>query len=364
MNSSCVESARNSGYKPRNAGLGKRRIVNRSPLSHSNSQRSGTVRLRILLLVLSVLLFSTGAFGQSTSTSSSSTSIVTSQATSSKASTSSSSSITTVKATGTSSSAAPTSTQKSTDEGTVVTGTGELPVPFDTSMGKSITSATCSAFFTLFLGDPEFRKCLPLSAMLQNSKSFFDITKKSGFATTRVLDSSCSADFAKCSTKMQYYAKEIRTDARCGAEIAAKNQLAVQAYAAFLAYPALFKAGCLKSDTGSYCYVDAVTNVTSPSDSHIYFLPLGIKLPGGSRPTCSSCTQETMQIFQEYAGSSGQPLHNTYMPAAQLINMACGPQFVNTTVTVNSMASNQKSIQSTLPILLTFAVLLTTNFFL
>ena len=103
---------------------------------------------------------------------------------------------------------------------------------------------------------------------------------------------------------MEYYGREIKLPERCGTEFKGKDQLVIQAYAAFLAYPILYKAGCLKSDSGSYCkytqlgtrhgwttnahnvgYVDAVTNVTSPDDSHIYYLPLGVKMPGGSRPT-------------------------------------------------------------------------------
>ncbi|KAF8430503.1 hypothetical protein BGX38DRAFT_1061645, partial [Terfezia claveryi] len=207
-----------------------------------------------------------------------------------------------------------------------------LPKPFDTSIGKTFVSTTCPAFFNLFLDDPDYINCLPLSAMLQNSKSFFDITKKSGFATTRVLDVACDVNYTKCAAKMEYYGKEIKTPERCGMEFGRRDPLVIQAYASFISYPTLLKAGCLKSDSGSYCYVDAVTNVTSPDDPNIYFLPLGLKLPSGSRPTCSSCAQETMRIFQEYAGNASLPLSETYVPAAQQLNMECGPQFVNTSV--------------------------------
>ncbi|KAF8422392.1 hypothetical protein EV426DRAFT_515311, partial [Tirmania nivea] len=231
------------------------------------------------------------------------------------------------------------------------------PKPFDTSIGKTFASTTCPAFFNLFLNDPDYINCLPLSAMLQNSKSFFDITKKSGFATTRVFDVACSVDYEKCAAKMEYYGREIKTPERCGTEFGRKNLLVIQAYASFISYPSLFKAGCLKSDSGSYCYVDAVTNVTSPDDPHIYFLPLGLRLPGGSRPTCSSCTQETMTIFHQYAGNASLPLSETYVPAAQQLNMACGPQFVNTSVTPTSNAATIPALPST-TLLITVAALL------
>ncbi|KAF8471806.1 hypothetical protein BDZ91DRAFT_653315 [Kalaharituber pfeilii] len=219
------------------------------------------------------------------------------------------------------------------EDGIPVQGTDDLPTPFDTNMGKVFTTTTCPAFFNLFLNDPVFKNCLPLSAMLQqNSKSFFEIMKKSGFATTRVLDAACSVDYPLCAAKMEYYGREIKTPERCGTEFASKNQLVIQAYAAFISYPSLYKASCLKSDSGSYCYVDAVTNVSSPDDSHIYYIPLGVKLPGGSRPTCSSCLQETMDIFREYAGNKSLPLSETYVPAANQMNIACGPEYVNTSV--------------------------------
>jgi len=53
------------------------------------------------------------------------------------------------------------------DEGISVQGTNNLPRPFDTNIGKTFVTTTCPAFLNLFLNDPEFLNCLPLSAMLQ-----------------------------------------------------------------------------------------------------------------------------------------------------------------------------------------------------
>lgn len=55
-----------------------------------------------------------------------------------------------------------------TKEGLPVDGSSNLPMPFDTNIGsKTFISTTCPAFFNLFLNDPNYRNCLPLSAMLQ-----------------------------------------------------------------------------------------------------------------------------------------------------------------------------------------------------
>ena len=54
------------------------------------------------------------------------------------------------------------------EEGLHVSGSGDLPMPFDTNIGSNtFISTTCPAFFNLFLNDPDYRDCLPLSAMLQ-----------------------------------------------------------------------------------------------------------------------------------------------------------------------------------------------------
>lgn len=194
-----------------------------------------------LILILSVILYITGSVARGAETSRDGSASTTPKAA--------------VTQTVTSSETTSTSDDNNEidEEGIPVQGTDNLPRPFDTSIGNTFVSTTCPAFFNLFLNDPDFIGCLPLSAMLQNSKSFFEITKKSGFATTRVLDVACSVDYESCAAKMEYYGREIKTPERCGTEFGRKDQLVIQAYAAFIAYPSLFKAGCLKSDSGSYC---------------------------------------------------------------------------------------------------------------
>ena len=106
-----------------------------------------------------------------------------------------------------------------------------------------------------------------------------------------------------------------------------------QAYAGFLSYASLYQASCLKDGRGNYCFANAITNTTSPTDSYVYYLPLGVNLPGGSRPTCSPCLQQTMAVFAETAGNLSQPISTDYVSAATQIVSGCGPNFVNQSVT-------------------------------
>jgi len=79
-------------------------------------------------------------------------------------------------------------------------------------------------------------------------------------------------------------------------------------------------------------YANAVTNTTSQgADAYPYYLPLGVNIPGGARPTCSSCLQNEMAIFSSFAANSTQPISKTYAGAANTITIYCGSTFVNVT---------------------------------
>ena len=78
-------------------------------------------------------------------------------------------------------------------------------------------------------------------------------------------------------------------------------------------------------------FANAITNTTAVTDSYPYYLPLGVSLPGSSRPTCNTCLQDTMAIFSSFAGNTTQPISQTYGDAAQQIDIGCGPTFVNGT---------------------------------
>lgn len=110
-----------------------------------------------------------------------------------------------------------------------------------------------------------------------------------------------------------------------------------QAYTGLSAYDTLYHAACLTNpNTGNYCFADAVTNSSAPTSSYIYYLPLGLSLPAGTRPACNQCLQNTMAIFAEAASNATTELSGDYGQAAQMVDMGCGPNFVQESVVVSN----------------------------
>jgi len=61
---------------------------------------------------------------------------------------------------------------------------------------------------------------------------------------------------------------------------------------------------------------------------------LNASLPAATQPTCNKCLQDTMGVFAAATGERkrdglGNALVNTYVAAAEQVNIKCGPQFVN-----------------------------------
>jgi hypothetical protein len=147
---------------------------------------------------------------------------------------------------------------------------------------------------------------------------------------------------------MASLAEQIQADDTCGPDLKMENPIVMQAYRGFSAYQPLYHAGCLPNDDQSgndnsssssgggsaeYCYANAVTDSLHPESSYIYFLPLGVSLPGGSRPDCTTCLKNTMAIFANFVSDS-QALKGTYVGAAEQVQMNCGPSFAEASVQV------------------------------
>ncbi|KAF2205914.1 hypothetical protein GQ43DRAFT_361348 [Delitschia confertaspora ATCC 74209] len=234
------------------------------------------------------------------------------------------------RADGTSSAASPSKTLATAPK----TSTSEFPIPrpFDTSaLGNNFT-APCSVWFKKFLSNDMMNACHPFSLLLQTSSSFFDASKS--FARiTNTLEATCNVNTTICLPVMQDFAQQIRDESNCAVDYANDNPSVVQAYNGLIAYQPLYQASCLRDSGGSYCFANAITNASAVTDSYPYYLPLGVTLPGGARPTCSTCLQDTMAIFSSFAGNTTQPISRTYSDAAQHIDMICGPTFVNKTAT-------------------------------
>ncbi|KAK9367408.1 hypothetical protein V1509DRAFT_626549 [Lipomyces kononenkoae] len=213
-------------------------------------------------------------------------------------------------------------------------GTTIIPYAFDSSLGNNFTEESCPQFFNSFLASESFIQCYPFSFFLQTSESFFQIVKQGAFKLSSTMDMICAVNSTQCGTIMNSYATQLLASSNCAADYQLENPIVTQAYNAFTSYGMLYSAGCLQSLSGSYCYVDSITNSTNPGDSYLYYLPLDVSLPGGSQPSCSSCSQNIMSIFLNYAGNASLAISQTYVPAAQQINVYCGPNFASTSVPV------------------------------
>ena len=231
-----------------------------------------------------------------------------------------------------------------------------LPHPFDTSLGNNFTAPSCPTFFNNFLNSDDFNNCLPFSLLLQvclfdasideHSTTNIHQTSSAFFAAsqslprlTQTLDAACNVNYKQCSSVMSNLAVEIQQDENCGADFQMGNPIVTQAYTGLLAYQPSYHAGCLTDSDGNYCYANAVMNASAPSSSYVYYLPLGVSLPGGTQPTCDQCLKNTLSIFASYATNSSQPLYTDYGTAAQTIDMTCGPQFAASAVQTGAASS-------------------------
>ncbi|KAK3938501.1 hypothetical protein QBC46DRAFT_162977 [Diplogelasinospora grovesii] len=208
-----------------------------------------------------------------------------------------------------------------------------LPSPLDGGLSSNFSgdagSSPCPGYINSFLTDPTFKQCYPFSLLLQGSRSFFN-AEKSLVSITQVLDATCAPNATFCNNYLQQLAKNLTSEANCGPDYQLGNSVVVQAYLAMTAYAPLYGAACLKDpETSMYCFANAVTNLTNPSNTYFYYLPLNISLPGSTVPSCGSCLQQTMDVFQAATANRKQALVSTYPSAAQQVNTICGPNFVN-----------------------------------
>ena len=159
---------------------------------------------------------------------------------------------------------------------------------------------------------------------------------------------------------MGQLALDLKDTSNCGADFDLGNPIVMDAYNGFITYAPLYQAGCLKASATAegntsdstnddsskeYCYVTATADQSSMGDSYIYSLPLGIALPGATRPTCSQCLQKTMAFFATAATNMTSPLSTDYDSAAEEINSGCGPNFVQQSVTPNKSTSGAAALR-------------------
>ncbi|KAL5117769.1 hypothetical protein ACEQ8H_004379 [Pleosporales sp. CAS-2024a] len=233
-------------------------------------------------------------------------------------------------------------------------GTFTIPRPLDTGLSSNLTGS-CAAFLQQLRAHAAFQDCHPFSLLLQTSSGFFDASK-SYLRITQTLDATCGVNATQCKQTMDAFAKQIQSPSACKPDLDNDSPVVIQALNGLLAYPVAYSAACLRDGQGSYCFANAVSNTSSPTDSYPYYLPIGQPLPAGSRPTCNSCLQDAMEIFAQYGNDVTQPVSKTYPAAAQQISIACGQEFVNVTAAPVEAAApmTSPSLTPTLTLLVMF----------
>ncbi|KAI1001078.1 hypothetical protein K3495_g7121 [Podosphaera aphanis] len=248
---------------------------------------------------------------------------------------------------------APTQTSEDDDLQTPTPSATAWPMPraFDVGFNNNLTSA-CHNFMDMMLESETFKDCLPVSMLLQNSNSFFQASKNPNRITS-LLDKSCNAPITTCTNVLNSFASNLTSPSACGTDFNHQNPQISSAVLGLQSYRTLFTATCLHSspddivnnatssisnpsiphnpDT-SYCFANAITNVSNPTNSYIYYLPLNISLVDSAVPTCNTCLRSTMSVFQQATANPSNVLTRNYVKAAKQINVVCGPKFVNDSI--------------------------------
>ncbi|RCI16339.1 hypothetical protein L249_2157 [Ophiocordyceps polyrhachis-furcata BCC 54312] len=209
-----------------------------------------------------------------------------------------------------------------------------LPSPFDDGPPSLFQGAgsddRCVTFMANLLSDGTFKSCHPVSMLLQTSTALFEAEKQTT-SLVRVLDAACSVDVSVCADYLTKAAERLGDRANCRAELDQSQPRVVQAQRGLRAYRTLYAASCLE-DGGVYCFAQSASNLSDPSNSYLYFIPLGMALPGASTPSCNRCTRDIMNVYHASAANRGHLVSEKYAEAAQQINVVCGPGFVNATL--------------------------------
>ncbi|KAG5982745.1 hypothetical protein E4U55_001438 [Claviceps digitariae] len=239
-----------------------------------------------------------------------------------------------------------------------------LPSPFDNLVPSAFQipggSNACPRFMSNLLSDSTFRSCYPISMLMQTSRGFFNAQKQL-VSIVKVLDATCAPDVTKCTEFMSQAALNLTLDANCKTEYEQNQTQVLLAYRGLRAYSVMYSAACLQDPvSNSYCFANAVTNLSTPSNTYLYFMPYGLSLPGASKPTCNWCTQTTMGIYNAAAADRGQPVASKYEDAAQQVNTLCGPNFVNSSLP--AAESTALSIKAPSELGLIFSTFLTLTF--
>ncbi|KAH9852263.1 hypothetical protein C2E23DRAFT_731024 [Lenzites betulinus] len=202
-----------------------------------------------------------------------------------------------------------------------------FPQPFDQSLSTNFTTVGCQTFFTNMTVSQAFRSCRPFSLLVSDSDAFIKQSQGNVSLLNTIIWGTCNTVTSsdQCSSNMAWFADNIKT--QCKGDISANNPIVQDAVAGLEAYDVMRAAGCqINADTNTYCYLDAVQS-THPSDLYLYQLALGLALPNTTVPSCTPCVQSIMKTFSS-GGTDLDALQKTYPAAAQIVDGACGADFV------------------------------------
>ncbi|KAI0027884.1 hypothetical protein K488DRAFT_21456, partial [Vararia minispora EC-137] len=197
-----------------------------------------------------------------------------------------------------------------------------FPQPFDTTLSSNFSSSGCSAFFSNMTSTLPFRQCRAFSFLSQVSTAF--LTAQSNISALNIdVWGTCNTPESEnqCTANMAWFEQALRTE--CAQDLSDQNAMIVQSLQSLQLYDLLRQAACLAdANTGAYCYVEAAAS-SNPFDLYLYSLPFGISVPASATPSCSTCAQSVMAIFQAQA-KSFDGLKTTYNGAATRANSQCG----------------------------------------
>jgi hypothetical protein len=156
---------------------------------------------------------------------------------------------------------------------------------------------------------------------------------------TQILDVSCGAPRGQCGDWASSIAGNLTTPQLCLADYQLGNPVVVQSLLGMESYGYMLSASCTRNpSTGSYCYVDAITNTSSPTDSYVFSVGLNQSLPtsegplGGWSGSCNDCLREVMGVFWTASANRSSPVAGAYAAAAGVVDGRCGAGWVNGTL--------------------------------
>ena len=164
---------------------------------------------------------------------------------------------------------------------------------------------------------------------------------------------------------MKKAAKNLVDEANCKEEVDNGQNKVVEALKGLRAYSVMYSATCLQNpESEKYCFADAVTNTSNPSDIYFYSMPYNLSLSGSSIPSCGFCTDETMRIFHAATADSSSLIAATYPEAARHVNTICGPDFVNGTALSAGRLGVVPNVNTAVAVTVVTALLTLGTFFL